>query len=53
MNDIVNLIVNNGVAIGVVCYFLWRDYKYNEQIILLLNDIKNIVKFIQSKERSE
>lgn len=50
MNDFVNLIVNNGVAVGVVIYFLWRDYHYNEEMILLLNDIKSIVTLIKEKE---
>lgn len=43
MNEIINMFVNNGVAVAVVAYYLYRDYKYNERIILLLNDIKTIV----------
>lgn len=27
MNDIVNIILNNGVAIGVLIYFMYRDNK--------------------------
>lgn len=50
MNEFVNLVVNNGVAVGVVIYFLWRDYRYNEQMILILNDIKSIVTLIKEKE---
>lgn len=50
MNEFVNLIVNNGVAVGVVIYFLWRDYRYNERMVLLLNDIKNIVSLIKESE---
>lgn len=50
MNEFINLIVNNGVAVGVVIYFLWRDYRYNEQMILILNDIKSIVTMIKEKE---
>lgn len=50
LNEFVNLVVNNGVAVGVVIYFLWRDYRYNEQMILILNDIKNIVQLIKERE---
>ena len=28
MTDIVNLAVNNGVAILVIAYFMYRDYKF-------------------------
>ena len=50
LDEIVNLVVNNGVAVGVVIYFLWRDYRYNERMVLLLNDIKNIVSLIKESE---
>ena len=28
MNDLVNLFVNNGTAVVVLAYFLYRDYKF-------------------------
>lgn len=41
MNDIVNLIINNGIAVVVVAYFLFRDYKYNEKNIETMTTIQN------------
>lgn len=41
MNDIVNLIVNNGIAVVVVAYFLFRDFKFNEKTIETLTTIQN------------
>lgn len=32
MEDIVNLFVNNGVAVAVVIYFLMRDWKFNDEL---------------------
>lgn len=52
MNDIVNLIVNNGIAVVVVAYFLIRDWKYNADMIVILNEIKTMIEFIK-KERDE
>lgn len=40
MNDIVNLIVNNGVAVGVVAYFLYKDHKWNEELVKSLTAIE-------------
>lgn len=44
MQDIVNLLVNNGVAVAVVCYFMWRDFKYMSKIDSTLDLIKELIK---------
>lgn len=41
MNDIVNLIVNNGIAVVVVAYFLVRDYRFNDNMIKTMTTIQN------------
>lgn len=51
MNDIVNLIVNNGVAIVVVGYFLFTNYKFNEKLITTLTEITVTLKDIQDDLR--
>ena len=40
ITDIVNLFVNNGVAIAVIVYFMYRDYKFNQNMVELLTAIK-------------
>ena len=52
-NAIVNIIINNGIAVGVVIYFLYRDNKYNENTIVLLNSIKEIVERLDEMTRKE
>lgn len=47
MENIVNLIVNNGVAIVVVGYFLFTNYKFNEKLISTLTEITVTLKDIQ------
>ena len=32
MNDLVNLFVNNGTAVVVLAYFMFRDYKFMETL---------------------
>ncbi|MBR5320785.1 MAG: hypothetical protein IKU41_02975 [Clostridia bacterium] len=47
MNDIVNLIVNNGVAVVVVAYFLFMNYKYFDKLTATLTEITLTLKDIQ------
>lgn len=47
MENMVNLIVNNGVAIVVVGYFLFTNYKFNENLIRTLTEITVTLKDIQ------
>lgn len=47
MENMVNLIVNNGVAIVVVGYFLFTNYKFNENLIKTLTEITVTLKDIQ------
>lgn len=51
MENIVNLIVNNGVAIVVVGYFLFTNYKFNENLIKTLTEITVTLKDIQDDLR--
>lgn len=47
MNDIVNLIVNNGVAVVVVAYFLFMNWKYFDKLTATLTEITITLKDIQ------
>lgn len=50
IENIVQLFINNGTAIGVLIYFIFRDYKFNTQLsttlaVLLttVNSIKDLL----------
>lgn len=51
MENMINLIVNNGVAIVVVGYFLFTNYKFNENLIKTLTEITVTLKDIQDDLR--
>lgn len=53
MENMVNLIVNNGVAIVVVGYFLYTNYKFNENLIKTLTEITMTLKNIQEDIKRE
>lgn len=44
MEELVNMIVNNGTAIAVTAYFLYRDYKFNNDLVILMTTLKDLVK---------
>lgn len=40
MEAIVNLIMNTGVTVVIVAYFLWKDWKFNETTISVLAELR-------------
>lgn len=57
METIVNLIVNNGVAVVVVGYFLYKDNKFNNKLVETLTEIvvtlKDITKDLERGNTNE
>ena len=54
MEKVVELAMNNGMSILITIYFLYRDWKYQGQLINLLTsvstvlaDLKNIVEVLR------
>lgn len=55
MESLVNMLVNNGVAVVVVGYFLFTNYKFNEELTKTLTKITMILNNIEDelKERND
>lgn len=49
MNDIVNLLVNNGIAVVVVAYFMIRDYRFNNELIKTMTQIQDNLQSMNTK----
>lgn len=47
MENIINLLVNNGIAVVVVGYFLYTNYKFNESLLRTLTEVTVTLKDIQ------
>lgn len=59
MTEIINLLVNNGVAVVIVAYFIYKDNKFNNtlvetltQIVVTLKDLQQDIERSKSVERS-
>lgn len=49
MNDIVNLIINSGTSVVIIAYFIFRDYKWNNQLISTLTKIEDTLENIKGR----
>lgn len=53
MEEMVNLIVSNGMSVVIIGYFLFKDYKFNDKIVSVLGEISEVLaalKTIHGKE---
>jgi hypothetical protein len=53
IEELINLIVNNSMSVVIIAYFLYKDYKFNEQIISVLGEIKEVLSVLKEKEDIE
>ncbi len=52
--DITNIgefIINNGIAVVVVVYFLWKDSKLTKENTEILNQVKSLLEIMVKKEK--
>ena len=40
MSEVINILANNGVAVGVLAYFVYRDNKYLSSLIATLTRLQ-------------
>ena len=43
LNDVISLIASNGMAVVIIAYFLYKDYKFNDHITRLLSEVKEVL----------
>ena len=53
MNDIVNLIINSSTSVVIIAYFIFRDYKWNNQLIQTLTKIEKILDDLKDEKKGE
>ena len=53
MNDIVNLIINSSTSVVIIAYFIFRDYKWNNQLIETLTQIRSILDDLKNDRNKE
>lgn len=53
LNEVINLITQNGMSIVIIGYFLYKDYKFNEQILSVLGEVKEVLASLQTWHEKE
>ena len=48
MEEMVNLVVSNGMSVVIIAYFLYKDYKFNDQIVKVLGEVKEVLSSLQT-----
>lgn len=48
MEEMVNLIVSNGMSVVIIAYFLFKDYRFNGQITSILSEIKEVLTVLKT-----
>lgn len=47
MEQLINLVVTNGTAVCIVAYFLYKDYRFNGQLIELMGEIREVLAVVK------
>jgi hypothetical protein len=53
LSDIITLIATNGMAIVIIAYFLFKDYKFNESILNVLSETKEVLAVLKDKHSKD
>lgn len=53
MNDIIKLIVDNGVTVVVLGYFMFMNYKFNDRLVTTLTSICKTLEEISENGKKE
>ena len=51
MENIINIIINNGVTVGVLVYFIYRDNKYITQLTQAIQKLQDTLDDLKTKEK--
>lgn len=43
MEEVVSLITTNGMGVVLMAYFIYKDWKFNEQIVKVLGEVKEVL----------
>lgn len=53
MQEIIELIINNGMGVVLLAYFLYKDSKWNSTITNVLGEIKEVLVELRTYHNNE
>lgn len=52
-DELINLAVTNGMSVIIIAYFLYKDYKFNDQIVNILSEVKEVLTALKTWHEAE
>lgn len=53
LEEITSIIMNNGLSVVLVGYFIFKDYKFNQQILDVLGEMKEVLACLKTYHAKE
>ena len=53
INTFADVILNNGIGVACIIYFMFRDYKFMSKITELMQSIQDTLNFLKSEKWSD
>lgn len=53
MNELVALLMTNGIGVVLIAYFIFKDWKFNDNIIAVLNKMNDVLVRLESWHEKE
>lgn len=53
IQELVKLVMDNGMSIVLVGYFIFKDYKFNESILAVMGEIKEVLAELKTWHSAE
>ena len=51
MEEIVQLITSYGMSVVIIAYFLYKDYKFNQSIIDVLSEVRDVLIILKERQQ--
>jgi len=53
ISEIVQLIAQDGMSVVIIGYFLYKDYRFNQQILDVLSQVREVLSALQAWHAKE
>lgn len=51
MEEIIQLMTSYGMSVVIIGYFLYKDYKFNESIIDVLSEVRDVLIILKERQQ--
>ena len=52
-DQIIEVVLNNGMSVAIILYFLYKDYKFNDSILKVLGEVKEVLSSLKTWHEAE